>query len=355
MCSSATSSSTRRKWWDTSEVTAGRSAWNASTICAAATASVPAVSRIGLRTCSSNRSTARTARPRIASSASRASAEQVSERQTELEQPERRADHLDVAGRVPRLTVDASCPIRIPSRSTAWISEAGTPLADGERVEGHELASSAAPRRARPRRPRRDRRRRARARRHHPADRGEREPLPCRARILPDPLGVLVAVPGDATFRVRLGQQPARLVVADGVDRDVAGRRELLDPIPHDRALYECSLTRSSLSHRRLLGTIGRRTGPRGYDAPRESQFVARAGLEPSPWTGARVPLRDAAGRRRQKAPCAGGDWATAASTGCVLHRHRAAVRDRAARRRAPALLRRVRRPRRATATSTRS
>ena len=46
---------------------------NATTIWSAASPSEPAVSRIGLRTCSSNSSTARSARPCIAASASRAS------------------------------------------------------------------------------------------------------------------------------------------------------------------------------------------------------------------------------------------------------------------------------------------
>jgi hypothetical protein len=52
---------------------------------------------------------------------------------------------------------------------------------------------------------------------------------------LADALGVLGCVPRDASLPLGRGKQTARLVVADGVDRDITRGGELLDPIPHDR------------------------------------------------------------------------------------------------------------------------
>ena len=50
-----------------------------------------------------------------------------------------------------------------------------------------------------------------------------------------DPFGVAVVVPGDPALPGRRRDEAAGLVVADGVDRDVARGRELLHAIPHDR------------------------------------------------------------------------------------------------------------------------
>ena len=117
-------------------------------------------------------------------------------------------------------------------------------------------------------------------------------------------------VPGDAPFLVRLGEQTAGLVVADRVDRHLARRRELLDSIPHDRELYECSLTRSSA------------VGP-GHAPARTA--AGSASIRCGPWMARRRPhasrpvtlglvLACLGGTLLvgavQKAPCAGGDWA---------------------------------------------
>ena len=148
----------------------------------------------------------------------------------------------------------------MPSRSTAWISDAGTPersanpsrssssstrvpqlLGDGRREVGVGLAELAA---------------------DDPADRREGEPLALEVADPPDPRGVFGAVPRDPALAIGLRQQPARLVVPDRVDRHVARGRELLHPIPHDQTLYECALERST---RPLQAHLRR---PPGYDAP---------------------------------------------------------------------------------------
>src|SRR5262249_55471815 len=122
----------------------------------------------------------------------------------------------------------------------------------------------------------------------HAPDRLERQPLALEIADPSDPLGVDVVVPRHATLPLRLGEQTPRLVVADGVDRDVAGRRQLLDPIlhgryfmavpsrwaPHDHALYECTLEHS---HRQLAWRLSERLRRKvacspGYDAPREAR-----------------------------------------------------------------------------------
>jgi hypothetical protein len=47
------------------------------------------------------------------------------------------------------------------------------------------------------------------------------------------------------------------LVVANGVYGNVTGGCELLDAIPHDRQLYECSLEWSRLGGGRLVAVYG--------------------------------------------------------------------------------------------------
>ncbi len=127
---------------------------------------------------------------------------------------------------------------------------------------------------------------------HHPADRGERQPLALQRPDLADPLGVLGAVPGHSALADRSGKQPERLVVADRVDGDVARSRELFHPVPHDQPLYECSLARSTRP--------GRATMPRVERASRPvSLLMVLMCLLGTLVAGVAL-----------KAPCAGGDWA---------------------------------------------
>ena len=215
----------------------------------------PAVSRIGSRTLASNRSTARTASRRSASSASRA---RPSRSPTGRPNSSRRnAVRITSASAAEyRTSPSTRRPIVIPSRSTAWISDAGTPEADGQIVEGEDRVVGD-PRAARDR----DGGREIGVRgtelaAHHPPDRGKGQALALQIADPPDPLGVPVVVPGHAAFARRLRQEPARLIEAHGVDRHVAGRRELFDPVPHDRTLYECALQSShrALERRRRTG-----------------------------------------------------------------------------------------------------
>ena len=172
--------------------------------------------------------------------------EQVPERKTELEQAKRVPHQLDVTGRVPRLTVDVG-PDPDPL-ALHRLDQRGRYAARGsEGVEREELTVD----RVDPF----GRHGRGEARIgepelavDHPADRGEGQTLLLKGSDLVDPVDVLGPVPGDASFLVRLRQQPAGLVVANRVDRHLARRGELLDSIPHDRELYECSLTGSSAS-----------------------------------------------------------------------------------------------------------
>jgi hypothetical protein len=121
----------------------------------------------------------------------------------------------------------------MPSRSTAWINEAGTPL---------RLANPPA-RGARPRAPaarRRDRDReigvgRVQPVTQHALDGRERETTASQLANLADPFDVALVVPGDPALPRGSRNETSGLVVADRVDRDVTSGRELLDAIPHDR------------------------------------------------------------------------------------------------------------------------
>ena len=169
---------------------------------------------------------------------------QVPERQSELQQPERRAYELDVRRRVALHAVDgtpqpdaltlhgldqggghAAAVGELLERQELIVAVRATSGRDGGGqigVGGPELAA------------------------HDAADRREREAFPLQRADLADPVGVLRAVPRDTTLTGRGREQSEGLVVADGIDGNVAGGGELLDPVPHDHPLYECSLVRST-------------------------------------------------------------------------------------------------------------
>ena len=221
----------------------------------------------------------------------------------------------------------------MPSRSTAWISEAGTPEAAASSSRVSVAASSSAPApRATATAAARSASRRIELAAEHAADRGQGQPLALQLADPADPLGVGVVVPGHATFARRLRQEPARLVEAHGVDRHVAGGRQLFDPIPHDQTLYECAL---QPSHHALE----RRTGAApGYDAPREARSSRGRHRR-----RARLRVRDDGARHRPEEPVRRrGLQQRAPVPPALLHGHRAAARHRAAGRRAAAVLRPV-------------
>ena len=128
MWASATSSRTRRKWCDTSVVTAGSSSRKAvDELLGGASSSASGVAdRLAHVIVEQlDRALGDAAHRRVGVARER---EQVAERQAELQHAQGDPDDLDVAGRVPHLAVDlAAQPDAL--RSTAWISEAGTPLA----------------------------------------------------------------------------------------------------------------------------------------------------------------------------------------------------------------------------------
>ena len=106
--SSAVSSRTRRKWCETRAVTAGNSSPNASTICWAAAASSPG--RVADRLADVlveqlDGTLGEPAHRRVGIARQR---QQVAERQTELQQAQRRPHQVDVGGGVALLTVDGS-------------------------------------------------------------------------------------------------------------------------------------------------------------------------------------------------------------------------------------------------------
>ena len=114
-----------------------------------------------------------------------------------------------------------------------------------------------------------------------------------------------------------------------------AARLGISWPVPHDRELYECSLTRSSGAP----AMPGPRD-PRRYDAP------CGAPHRPAghPRARAGVPRRDAADRRDPEEPVRRRELGRRPSVPPrLLHGHRAALRHRAARRRPPPLPRRLR------------
>ena len=169
----------------------------------------------------------------------RAPARAGPEREAELQEPERRPDQLDVAGRVAGLAVHL-VPIRMPSRSTAWIR---TPARRSRRrTRRARAARPPRPRRARPPPPR-ARVGEAELAVEDPTDRGE--PLALERRIRRIRSACSSRYQATRPSLSGCGRRPRGLVVAR-VHGDVAGARELLDAVPHDRELYECSLTRSS-------------------------------------------------------------------------------------------------------------
>ena len=100
-----------------------------------------------LRTCSSNRSTARAASSRSARSASRAS----DSRSPSGRPNSSRCSAVRTSSMSPvvyRVCPPTSRPMRIPSRSTAWINDAGTPLASANPSRVSRSASSPASSRA---------------------------------------------------------------------------------------------------------------------------------------------------------------------------------------------------------------
>ena len=156
-------------------------------------------------------------------------------------------------------------PSRMPSRSTAWISEAGAAsgreLVEGEERPGIDVvvpprvhsAVTAAPTGSRhpsrpspPRPPPPGRRPPARAHPRPPVGSPRGRPLRCSDRI--SAMRSACSGPYQATQPLpRAGRATARprSVVADRVDRDVTRGSELLHAVPHDRTLYESSLAGS--------------------------------------------------------------------------------------------------------------
>ena len=127
MCSSATASSTLRKWCDTSAVTAGRSSRNAATSLSAASASSAACSRIGSRMWRSNISTARSATARAATlySAASASRSLIGRPASSKRKPCRtRLTSAEVNRSSPSILRPSASPARSIARSNAD----GTPL-----------------------------------------------------------------------------------------------------------------------------------------------------------------------------------------------------------------------------------
>ena len=318
-------------------VTAGSSSSKASTIWAAAAASSPAESRIGLRTCSSNRSTARAASSRSARSVSRASdSRSPSGRPNSSRCNAVRTSSMSPA--VYRVWPSTSRPIRIPSRSTAWISDAGTPLAVANPSSVRSSASSPASSARFGDRGRQVGVGVAELAADHPPDRLERQPLLLELADPPDARGVRVAVPGDPALPLRLRQEPAGLVVADGVDRDVARGGELLDAVPHDRSLYE------SRAH---TFTPNARTEVRAAAGRRRATMRRVKHARPISLTRrARVRRRDDGRGHGAEDPVRRRQLRRAAVPAAVLQRHRAAARHRAARARPAAVPRPLRRDR---------
>ena len=227
----------------------------------------------------------------------------------------------------------------IPSRSTAWINDAGTPEAPARSSRVERRDPRRRRRRGRPRRRPPGLRRRPPARRSatRPIAASVR-PLPCRSRIRRIRSACVVVVPGDASLALGLRQQAPRLVEANRVHRDVAGGRELFDPVPHDPPLYECAL---QPSHQQLA----RPTGTGRTDTMRRVRHARRASA--SCVVLACVVGTMAVGTAPQVARARAGTTATAGSTGCLCYTDIVPLLgDRAARRRAAAVLRRVRKPR---------
>ena len=187
----------------------------------------------------------------------------------------------------------------MPSRSTAWISEAGTPL----RLENSSRlrSSASSPFLAAGGGHRRGQVGVGRVQLpgHDPADGGQRQPLLLKVADLVDALHVLGAVPGHAPLALGLWQQSAGLVIADRVHGHVARRSQLLDPVPHDQPLYECALEGSMRRRPPTRETPGAvRCGPMKLAARPVSLAVVIACVSATMVFGIAA-----------KADCASGNW----------------------------------------------
>ena len=168
-------------------------------------------------------------------------------------------------------------PIVMPSRSTAWISDAGTPDASAK-ASSVRCAAVMSPS------PRSAATAAARSSSAAPSPSITRaiaasdRPLPCRSRIRRIRSTWPLAVERHAALAFGRRDQAPRLVVADGVDRHVARRRDLLHAVPHESTLYESALERSAAARTARgtgLGCAGEARLPRDR-AERRDRLHAR-------------------------------------------------------------------------------
>ena len=301
MWSSAVSRSTRRKWWETRAVTAGNSSPNASTICCGGGGVVARRVADRLADVFIEQLDGTLGEPAHRLIGIAGQRQQVGERQTELQEAQRRPDEVDVGGGVALLAVDGSA--QPDALALHGLDQRGRHAAAGrERVQIQEFGRGfAALGPSGGDGGREVRIGHAQLAADHAPDRRQRQPFALERPDLGDPLDVFGAVPGHASFAFGLREQPARLVVAHGVDRDVADRGQLFHAVPHDQTLYECSLTRSS------------GTACRGFRARAPGLRCARMKRVARPVVSLGVVLACVIGTMALgtalKSPCASGSW----------------------------------------------